>query len=228
MSKERQEIWRRLLSLSLYFCSVPVEKHSICTRKHICRFVSSLLGPCVKLNKGIIRRLFPYFDPLTFYVNCCRCHSRRIKENLNELHPSLLLAFQGDFQIASINYSSTSDFCQICYSSKRGASSVATFAQTRSYDRENYVARFATDFDGARRKTHADGGQKCRCSVVSRPEARRDSPGTYSLRRFIRLSSNSSHSTSPFELKMRLNVSNSTIERSEFRTVTLLHGVFVL
>ena len=26
MSKERQEIWRRLLSLSLNFCSVPVEK----------------------------------------------------------------------------------------------------------------------------------------------------------------------------------------------------------
>ena len=37
--------WTRLV--------ISSEEWNICTRKHICCFVSSLFGPCVKLNKGI-------------------------------------------------------------------------------------------------------------------------------------------------------------------------------
>ena len=39
---------------------VSPEYWNICTRKRICRFVSLLLGPCVKLNKGIKQYYYWY------------------------------------------------------------------------------------------------------------------------------------------------------------------------
>jgi len=40
MSKEREKLWRRLLSLSVYLCSVPIEKHV----RYSPRFLANILN----------------------------------------------------------------------------------------------------------------------------------------------------------------------------------------
>ena len=50
---------------------ISTQEWNICTRKHICRFISSLFGPCVKLNKGIKQKTLGSFVSKKHVQNKC-------------------------------------------------------------------------------------------------------------------------------------------------------------